>query len=77
MADISIAIAEDWETEVEDWMLWENWQYVGCGDCQENGPQAKCWGLKSCHGYYMGCGCKECLETERAVTELVWKGRDG
>jgi hypothetical protein len=68
-------LAEDWGTEVEGWMLWEQWSYVGCAFCQDNGPTATCWGVKDCHGYKRGCGCERCMQLEAAKTEEVFKER--
>lgn len=58
--------AEYHDIEVQGWMLspiWEIW--VGCDTCTELGEEAPCWGQTSCHGYWNGCGCRDCTEQDR------------
>ena len=42
---------------------------IGCETCGLNGKECSCWGDTHCHGYYSGCGCKECTERERRENE--------
>ncbi|KUK32063.1 MAG: Uncharacterized protein XD63_0654 [Thermoanaerobacterales bacterium 50_218] len=52
-------------TEVEEWMLWEGWSWrIGCERCNDLGPEADCWGRAGCHGYFWGCGCRECAQRD-------------
>ena len=58
--------------KVEPWMLWTGWEvWIGCSNCQEGGPLAGCWGKAGCHGFWEGCGCYLCAQTER---ELALRG---
>lgn len=52
-------------TAVQPWMEWEGWgAWVGCDRCAGDGPEAPCWGRQGCHGYYNGCGCRECVKQD-------------
>ena len=53
----------------EPWMnarLWGSGRHesVGCSHCAEGGPEAGCWGLVGCHGFWNGCGCLDCSERD-------------
>lgn len=73
-----LKMAEEFAAEhgvlVEPWMLWEGWEAsVGCERCLCDGPSAPCWGYEGCHGYYWGCGCKDCTvrdEEELFISKL-------
>lgn len=53
---------------IEDWMLSPNWYYgIGCINCV-HGRHAPCWGYDGCHGFYKGCGCRQCAARSYALT---------
>ena len=57
-----LVFVDDWG-RLEPWMLAPTWvAVVGCEHCALSGPEAHCWGLVGCHGYYNGCGCRDCSE---------------
>ena len=70
MPDKARVLATYTGQSIEPWMqssIWGAW--VGCENCREGGPDAPCWGRTSCHGYFDGCGCRDCIARDRAEAE--------
>lgn len=60
--DHAMDLAKSHGVEVQPWMTAPLWggRAPGCSLCGEDGPDAGCWGVALCHGYFNGCGCHNC-----------------
>ena len=60
MTNQTLNVITDFELD-EPWMhdpLWQR-REPGRGTCTTEGPEAHCWGLIKCHGYFNGCSCRQ------------------